>query len=283
MNITLSSSAYSSKLVTFCFFVFKIIISFKFENLTDGNIFIGNAGDVATEVSMSGDATIINDGTLTVSSIGGDAVDLGGALTFSGANNVTFTSTGVTNVILPTSGTLATTDNTMSNSLTSGNIFVGNGSDVATGVAMSGDATIASDGTITISSIGGDDVNLGGALTFSGANAVTFTSTGTTTVTLPTSGIIANQAYVNDRTGTNITTVGTIGTGVWNGTAITGTYLDLASPGNIGTGTAGSGSFTTLSLSNVLKAGQFTTTERDALSAAAGDLIYNTTTNKHQG
>lgn len=28
---------------------------------------------------------------------------------------------------------------------------------------------------------------------------------------------------------------------------------------------------------------QLTTTERDALDAVAGDFIYNTTTNKHQG
>lgn len=43
----------------------------------------------------------------TCTSIGGKAVNLGGALTLSGANSVTLTSTGPTNVTLPTSGTLA--------------------------------------------------------------------------------------------------------------------------------------------------------------------------------
>jgi hypothetical protein len=32
-----------------------------------------------------------------------------------------------------------------------------------------------------------------------------------------------------------------------------------------------------------LKVPKLTTTERDALDAEAGDFIYNTTTNKHQG
>lgn len=43
----------------------------------------------------------------------------------------------------------------LSNSLTSANIFVGNGSNVATGVAMSGDATIANTGAVTVAKING--------------------------------------------------------------------------------------------------------------------------------
>jgi hypothetical protein len=38
----------------------------------------------------------------------------------------------------------------MSSSLTSGNIFVGNGSNVATSVAMSGDATITNAGAVSV-------------------------------------------------------------------------------------------------------------------------------------
>lgn len=53
-------------------------------------------------------------------------------------------------------GLLSTTDwstfnNKLGNSLTNGNIFVGNGSNVATSVTMSGDATLASTGALTIS------------------------------------------------------------------------------------------------------------------------------------
>ena len=142
-----------------------------------------------------------------------------------------------------------------SNTLNSAQIFVGNASNVAAGVTLSGDASIDNTGNMTVSSIGGNAVSLGGtfttggALTFSGANTVQFTSTAATNVTLPTSGTLANQTYVNDRTGANITTVGIITSGTWNGTAITGAYLDLSAPGAIGGTTANSGAFTTLSAS----------------------------------
>ena len=45
---------------------------------------------------------------------------------------------------------LATVPGSLSNTLPSGDIFVGNGGNVATGVAMSGDATIANTGALTI-------------------------------------------------------------------------------------------------------------------------------------
>jgi hypothetical protein len=123
--------------------------------LTNGNIIVGNGSNVATAVAMSGDATIINTGALTISNqavtfakmqhissqhlVGRHAagtgdiqqISLGTGLSFSGAN-------------LQVTGFVPTT-------LTSANIIVGNNLGVATAVAMSGDTTISNTGAVTIS------------------------------------------------------------------------------------------------------------------------------------
>ncbi len=74
--------------------------------------------------------------------LGGNVLTTG-AFTTSGTHNLTFTLTGDTNITLPTSGSI------FSNALTNTHIFVGNGSNVATDVAMSGDCTIANTGAVT--------------------------------------------------------------------------------------------------------------------------------------
>lgn len=91
--------------------------------LASGHIFVGNAAGVATDVAMSGDATMANTGALTIANgaINNAKVSASAAIAFS---------------------KLAT--------LTSAHILVGNGSNVATDVAMSGDATLANTGAITI-------------------------------------------------------------------------------------------------------------------------------------
>lgn len=63
----------------------------------------------------------------------------------------------------------------------------------------------------------GKTITLGGNLTTSGANAVTFTTSGATNVTLPTSGTLATTAVA---TLSSLTSVGTIATGVWQGTTV---------------------------------------------------------------
>jgi hypothetical protein len=85
--------------------------------------------------------------------------------------------------------------------------------------------TAASD-AITVSSanvvsLNGQSITLAGPLTTAGAFPLTLTQTGTTSVTLPTSGTLVNSAVT---TLSSLTSVGTIGTGVWQGTLIGGTY-----------------------------------------------------------
>lgn len=58
--------------------------------LADGTIFVGNASNVATSVSMTGDVTIDNTGVTTVASATGDFT-LGGATTYTGAVSVSGT------------------------------------------------------------------------------------------------------------------------------------------------------------------------------------------------
>lgn len=74
-------------------------------------------------------------------------------------------------------------------SLTSGFFVVGNGSNVSTGVAMSGDASLANTGAVTVNKILGNTVpaNSAGALTNNGSGTLSWTNylgvTGTTNLT----------------------------------------------------------------------------------------------------
>jgi hypothetical protein len=96
----------------------------------------------------------------------------------------------------------------LSNTLSSANIFVGNASNIATGVSLSGDGALNNAGSLTISKIGGKSVSLAAAFTTAGANSLTLTTTGTTNVTLPTSGTLLSTATA--------VTVGQGGTGATN-------------------------------------------------------------------
>jgi hypothetical protein len=118
-------------------------------------------------------------------------------------------------------------------------IWVGNGSGVATAVAISGDGTLSNAGALTVASIGGEAVSLAGTFTTSGAHPLTLTTTGTTNVTLPTSGTLSTTTGTvtsivagTGLTGGTITTTGTValsipvaassgGTGVANSSTIT--------------------------------------------------------------
>ncbi|MBC7741717.1 MAG: hypothetical protein H7061_05955, partial [Bdellovibrionaceae bacterium] len=109
-------------------------------------IFVGNASNIAQGMVLSGDATINNAGILAFNTVAT-------AGTFP---KVTFNVKG-----LVTSGsTLSSTDVTTglgytpaTTALASGNIFVGNASNLSTAISMSGDGTINNAGTFTLSSV----------------------------------------------------------------------------------------------------------------------------------
>lgn len=110
--------------------------------LPNGDIFVGNASGIAAAVAMSGDATLSNTGALTIAS---------------GA---------ITNAKISASAAIAFSKLA---ALTSGNILVGNGSNVATSVAMSGDATLSNAGVLTIANnaINNAKISTSAAIAFS--------------------------------------------------------------------------------------------------------------------
>jgi hypothetical protein len=121
---------------------------------------------------------------------------------------------------------LSLTGNTVSLTLANNEIFVGNGSNVATAVAMSGDATIVASGAITLATVNANvgtfgsstsiptfTVNAKGLITAASGNAVVAPA-GTLTGTTLASNVVTSS----------LTTVGTIGTGTWQGTAVGPTF-----------------------------------------------------------
>ncbi|MCX6329562.1 MAG: hypothetical protein NTZ85_08640, partial [Bacteroidia bacterium] len=156
--------------------------------LTDGHIYVGNASSVATDVAMSGDASIINTGAVTVGRINGATLG-----TTTATNNNILVANGTQWNSVPTSGDV-TIDNTglttigtgavtsgkildgtivnadVSNiaaidfsklaNLPSANILVGSAGNVATATAVSGDATISNTGVVTVGRINGSPLGI---------------------------------------------------------------------------------------------------------------------------
>lgn len=100
----------------------------------------------------------------------------------------------------------------------------------ATGITSVGTiATGVWQGTIVSSTYGGTGANnagrtitIGGNLTTAGAFTTTLTVTGNTSVTLPTTGTLITSSVT---TLSSLVSVGTITTGVWNGTAIANGFI----------------------------------------------------------
>ncbi len=126
--------------------------------LSNGNIFVGNASNVATGVAVSGILAITNAGVtsiplpsaeILVGSGGGVAapVAMSGDVTLSNTGVATIASGAITDAKVNASAAIAFSKLA---ALTSGNVLVGSAGNVPTSVAMSGDATIIASGALTI-------------------------------------------------------------------------------------------------------------------------------------
>ncbi|MBS3999542.1 MAG: hypothetical protein KGZ71_03570, partial [Desulfobulbaceae bacterium] len=129
-------------------------------SLDNSRIFVGNASNIAAGVAMSGDATISNTGALTIVNDAITTAKIGdtqvtNAKLATGIDATKLADGSVTNIEFQyldgvTSSIQTQLDSKVSGTLTNTNIFVGNASNIATGVAMSGDATISNIGALTI-------------------------------------------------------------------------------------------------------------------------------------
>lgn len=115
--------------------------------LSSAQMWVGNASNAATAVAMSGDATLSNAGVLTIASNAIGSAEITDASI--GLGDLAATGTKNSTTFLRGDNTWATISTGLP-SLTSANIWVGNASNAATAVTMSGDATLSNTGVLTI-------------------------------------------------------------------------------------------------------------------------------------
>jgi hypothetical protein len=259
-------------------------------NLAQGNILVGNSSGIAAPIEayesgyiligngttirsrdVWGDGDLLNTGELVVSRIEGNVVNLGGAFStegnvnFVGNYTVSITSEDNTNITLPSSGLLATTDDVANFAGSNKLIALGTiGSGIWEGTPISGafldlsspgpiGATNPSSGTFSLLRIGSNQISLAGSLTTLRGNITLATDESlVSNITLPSGGILANQSYVDQRTGTNITSVGVIRDGTWQGSVIENDYIHWESPGAIGSSSPSTGEFTSINVESVI-------------------------------
>jgi hypothetical protein len=242
---------------------------------------------------------------------GSSTLTLGGSLTTSGAFASTFTMTGITNVTFPTSGTLATTAGTVSSITGTANQIAASASTGAVTLSIVSNPILPGTGGFTLPT-GNTAARAGGAGTMrfnSQTSVFEATVDGSTWATLETSltGVLSVSGTTNRITSTggttpvidisasyvgqsSITTLGTIGTGVWNGTNIAlangGTNANLtASNGGIFYSTASAGAILsgTATAQQLLLSGASTTpqwsTSTYPLINAINTLLYASSAN----
>src|SRR6185312_9780227 len=128
--------------------------------LTNTHIFVGNASGIATDVAMSGDATIDNTGALTLNTVpvtkGGTGVTsytLGQVPVYDGTK-LTGLACGSGLTLVGNGTTFACGVPSASGStLAAGDIWVGNSSGLAVAVAPAGDVTMDNTGAFTVAKL----------------------------------------------------------------------------------------------------------------------------------
>lgn len=198
---------------------------------------------LAGTLASANGGTGVNNGSNTIT-LGGN-ISTAGAFTTSGAFGLTLTTTALTNVTLPTSGTLVNTAVTTLSSLASiGTITSGTWNGSIIGATYGGTGVNNGSNTITL----GGNVSTAGAFTTSGAFGLTLTTTALTNVTLPTSGTLVNTAVTSL---SSLATVGTITSGTWNASVIGPAYGGTGVANNAASTITISGNFgTTFTVSN---------------------------------
>lgn len=106
--------------------------------------------------------------------------------------------------------------------LTDNHILVGNASNLATDVAMSGDATIVTSGALTLATVNTNVGSFGGASSVPSftVNAKGLLTAASATAVVAPAGTLSGTTLNGSVVTSSLTSVGTIATGVWQGTAI---------------------------------------------------------------
>lgn len=185
-------------------------------SLTTNHILVGSAGGVATDVAMSGDATIAASGATTLATVNSNVGTFGsaaavGAFTVNGKGLITagastaiqIAESQVTNLVSDLAGKQAT-----GNYLTAitGDLSA-SGPGSATGTLATVNSNVGSFGSST--SIPSITVNGKGLVTAASGNAV-----------IAPAGTLTGSTLASGVTASSLTSVGTIATGVWNGTTV---------------------------------------------------------------
>lgn len=150
-------------------------------------------------------------------------------------------------------------------------------------IEADGDITLDSAGQIKLEPVAGNNILLDGTIAIdagvvTGATSITSTSfvgalTGQADTVATIAGLAPNTA-TTQASQPNITGVGTIGTGVWNGTAITAAYIAAAQ-----TNITSLGTLTALTVDNIGINGDTITTSGDLAIVATGNDISVDTDN----
>lgn len=120
--------------------------------LTSAHIFVGNGSNLAADVAVSGDISITNAGVTAYSGTvpntkGGTGGNSSASTGIAHVSSGTWSYSSIVNADVSTSAAIAYSKLA---ALTSAHILVGNGSNVATDVAMTGDVTISNAGVTAI-------------------------------------------------------------------------------------------------------------------------------------
>ncbi len=170
----------------------------EFNALADAHIFVGNASNVATDVAMTGDIGIANTGVTSIQAgvIVNAQINAAAAIAYTKLN----LTGSITNADIYSSAAIAYSKLNLSNSivnadinssaaisysklasLTSAHLLIGSAGNVATDTALSGDATLANTGALTLATV---NSNIGSftnaAITVNAKGLVTAASSGTT-------------------------------------------------------------------------------------------------------
>ncbi len=219
----------------------------KLAALSSGNILVGNGSNVATSVAVTGDISVSNAGVAAISSgvIVNDNVNASAAIDFSklaaltsgnilvgNASNVPTSVTVTGDISVSNAGVAAISSGVVVNddvsasaaidfsklaALTSGNILVGNASNVPTSVTVTGDISVNNAGVSAISSgvVVNDDVSASAAIAVSklaaltASKAVVTNGSGVLTPATTTSTEIGYLAGVTAPTGSGALVLGT--------------------------------------------------------------------------